>query len=188
MAQLMGESGNIQLEGLSPSTRAKLLCPPLPRPPRVIGPDGSEQVTPMASSSTWCKRLLSGSVPPSLPCPAADTFHLGPFGLRPRGSRGCKFGVAASTYQPGVHLSIRWVGEMSSRLGEGVKDSSGGGGSRVRGLGKTPGRGPLASQHPETPGGRGSVGSEWRPGVNFSDHSALLQRPACADSSQGSRR
>lgn len=97
VAQLMGESGNIQLESLSPSTRAKVLCPPPPRPPRVIGPDGSEQVKLMASSSTWCKRLLSGSVPPSLPCPAAYTFNLGPFSLRPKGSRGCKFGVAAST-------------------------------------------------------------------------------------------
>lgn len=58
----------------------------------------------------------------------------------------------------------------------------------MRGLGKTSGRGPLASQHPETPGGRGSVGSEWRPGVNFSDHSALLQRPARARQSTGQQK
>ena len=49
------------------------------------------------------------------------------------------------------------VGETSSRLGEGVRDSSPSGvEGQVRGLRRMSGREPLASQHLESPAGKGA--------------------------------
>lgn len=90
-------------------------------------------------------------MPASLPCPAPHTCHWGPFALRPEGSYGYKPREAVSTCQPRFH---QMAGETSSRLGEGVRDSSwsGVGGGQARDMTRMSGRGLLASQHLKSPG------------------------------------